>query len=412
MRWQKQVFAAAVLAMAVAVAGCGSAPAGKDAGSQAGTTSGQPTGGSGGGATQAQEPIRFGFFADMTGGASSLGTAEVQTAKLMQQILDEKGGIGGRKVEIRIIDSKSQEQEAVLAAKKLIDEGVVAIVGGTTTGASMAVINTVEQEEVPFVSMAAGAGIVEPVKKWVFKTPQTDSLALAKIFEYLKARGLSRVAWISSNNAYGDSGRAQFEKMAPAAGLEVVASERFNLDDKDMTAQLTRIKAANPQAVINWSIPPTASIVTTNFHQLGFGDTVLIQSHGVANAAYLEQSGDAANGVILPAGHMLVVDQMPDDNPRKQVIQDYMSEYAKRIGGSTNSFGGYAYDALAVVLKAVEAVGPDRAKVRDYLENQIKDFPGVTGTFSMSPTDHMGLVHGDSFELIEIRDGKWTIWKR
>lgn len=410
MRKWTHTLTAALLTFGVALAGCGGGN--------------QPAGGSGGSSQQPQaqpqsqaagaaggQPIKIGFFADITGGAASLGKAEADTARLVEEMLNARGGIKGRKVEIAVIDSKSQEQEAVLAAKKLIQDGVAAIVGGTTTGASMAVVNTVEQEQIPFVSLAAGATIVNPVKKWVFKTPQTDSLAVAKILEYLKARNITRVAWISSNNAYGDSGRVEFEKLARAAGLEIVASERYNLDDKDMTAQLTRIKGANPGAVINWSIPPTASLVTKNFKQLGF-TVPLIQSHGVANGAYLEQSGEAANGVILPAGHLLIADQMKDSDPRKQVMADYMAAYKKKYNAEANSFGGYAYDALMMVARAIENAGDDRARIRDYLETGIKNFPGITGTFTMTAQDHMGLSHGDSFELIEIKGGKWSVWVR
>ncbi len=395
-KWMTRL-AAVMMTLSLALTGCG------------GSTSQPGSGGSGD--SGKNEPIRIGFFADVTGGAASLGKTEANTAQLVEEMLNEKGGINGRPVEIEIIDSKSQEQEAVLAIKKLIDNGAVAIVGGTTTGATMAAVPTAETEEVPFISMAAGVGIVRPTKKWVFKTPQTDELALLKIFEYLEAKGITRVAWISSNNAYGDSGRAEFEKLAPQHGLEVVASERFNLDDKDMTAQLTRIKAANPQAVINWSIPPTASIVTRNFHDLGFGDTVLIQSHGVANGAFLEQSGEAANGVILPAGTLLVVDSMPDDNPRKKVIKEFMAAYQEKFGEPVSGFSGYAYDGLMLVAKAIETAGADRAKIRDALE-AIKDYPGVTGTFTMSPDDHMGLIHGDSFELVEVRGGKFEPWNK
>lgn len=398
-RWGSRM-GVAFLVLALALTGCSGG--GKSAPAQTDGGKGAPT---------ETKPIKIGFFADATGGAASLGKTEANTAKLVEEMLNAKGGIKGRKVQIEVIDTKSQEQEAVLAMKKLVEDGVVAVVGGTTTGASMAAASIAEQEKVPFISMAAGVGIIRPVKTWVFKTPQTDELALLKIFEYLKAKNITKVAWTSSNNAYGDSGRAEFEALAPKHGLEVVASERFNLDDKDMTAQLTRIKGKNPQAIINWSIPPTASILTKNFQQLGFSNTVLIQSHGVANPGYLEQAGDAANGVILPAGTLLVASAMPDTNPRKKVITEFLDAYQKKYNEPASGFSGYAYDGLMLAAKAIEVAGDDRAKVRDALES-IKEFPGITGTFSMSKEDHMGLVHGDSFELIEVKGGKFQPWKK
>lgn len=380
--------ATGLLALSLTLAGCSGAGSGGDS----------------------SKPIKIGAFFDVTGGASSLGKSEADTATLVVDQINAKGGIKGRKVELIMIDTKSQETEANLAAKKLIDEGVVAIVGGSTSGATLAAVPVIEKEGVPFISLGAAAAITRPVKQWVFKTPQTDEHALQKIFEYLKANKLTKVAWISSNNAYGDTGKAEFDRMAPGAGLEVVAVERYNLDDKDMTAQLTRIKGKNPQAIINWSIPPAASIVTNNFKQLGFTNTVFIQNHGVANPSFLEQTKGNSDGVILPAGPLAVIGEI-SSSPRKQLIETYLADFKKRFGYDASAFGGYAYDGFHIVFKAVEAVGDDRAKVRDYIEG-LKNHVGVTGTFSFSKEDHVGLVHNDSFELIEVKGGKFTLYKK
>lgn len=352
--------------------------------------------------------IKIGAIFDVTGGASSLGTGERNTAQLLEEQINSKGGIDGRKVRIIIYDSQSKEQEAVTAAQRAIQtDKVVAIVGGTTTGATMAMVNTVETSQVPLVSVAAGAVITTPVKKWVFKTPQSDELAIRRLFPYFKKNNIKRLGFLSSNNAYGDSGRKELQKLASEGGYQVVADERYGLQDTDMTPQLTRIRAANPDAVLNWSIPPTASTVTRNFKQLGF-KVPLLQSHGIANAAYLEQSGDAANGVVLPVGRLPLVNELPADNKQKPVIEQYVKDYRAKFGSDPNTFGGHAWDAFQMVFKAIDAVGADPAKIRDYIEKDLGEFVGITGVFHITPQDHMGLGV-DAFELAEIRDKKWTL---
>ncbi len=353
------------------------------------------------------KPVKIGVFFSVTGGASSLGKGEMDTVKMLAEQINAKGGIKGAKIELVEVDDKSLETEAVLAVKKLIQEGVVGIVGGTTSGNTLAVIDTIQKEQMPFISAAASIAIVKPVKEWVFKTPQSDEQAIIKILEHTKAKGWTKLGWININNAYGDSGRAEFERLSKNYGVEIVASERYNPKDTDMTAQLTRIKGKNPQAVINWSTPPEASIVTRNFKQIGFSGP-LYQSHGVANGAFLEQSGDAANGVILPAGYLLVADGLPD-GPRKKVLVDYASQFKAKYGSDPNTFGGHAWDGFMMMVSAIENAGTDKAKIRDYLESGIKSFPGITGTFTMKKDDHMGLHNEDAFALIEIKGGKWTL---
>lgn len=388
-RW----FLTAFLGLALVAGACGPAPGGSAPG---------------GAGNQAQGEIKIGAIFDATGGASSLGSGQRDTAALIEKQVNAKGGIDGRPIKIVFYDSQSDETQAVTAAQKAIQtDNVVAIVGGTTSGATLAMVNVVETNKVPLLSVAAAQRIVEPVKPYVFKTPQSDSLAIRRLFPYFKANNIKRIGFLSSNNAYGDSGRSELQKLASEGGYQIVADERFNLQDTSMVPQLTRIRAANPDAVINWSIPPTASTVTREYRQLGLKPP-LIQSHGVANQAFLEQSGPAANGVVMPIGRLPVVDELPEDNPQKQVLRQYRDDFQKEYGRPPNTFGGHAWDGFQMVIKAVDEVGADREKVRTYIENQMGEFVGITGVFRITPQDHMGLGV-DAFELAEIRDGKWSI---
>jgi branched-chain amino acid transport system substrate-binding protein len=305
-----------------------------------------------------------------------------------------------------IYDDASDETKAVLAAKKLIDEDkVTAIVGTTLSGTSLAILDTVQKAEVPLVSCAAAIKIVEPVaeRKWVFKTPQSDYLIVGVLVDYLKAKGLTKVGWLNVDYAFGQLGWIEFEKAAQKAGLTIAANEKFGQKDVDMTAQMTRVKAANPQAVVIWSIPPSASLATKNYADLGM-TMPLFQSHGVGNKTFIQLAGPASNGVTFPAGKLLVAEQLPDGDVQKPVLLAYARDFEAKYG-PRNTFGGHAWDAVQLVVKALEKAGTDRAGVRSAIEGT-RNFVGVTGVFDFSASDHNGLDRR-AVTMIQIVDGQW-----
>jgi branched-chain amino acid transport system substrate-binding protein len=365
------------------------------------------------GPAAAQEPYRVGAIFSITGPGSSLGIPERDTALMLEAEINARGGVRGpdgarHPLKLVIYDDGSDETKAVLAAKKLIDEDrVVAIVGTTLSGTSLAILDTVQKAEVPLVSCAAAIKIVEPVaeRKWVFKTPQSDHLIVGVLVDYLKARGLTRVGWLNVDYAFGQLGWLEFERAAHKGGLTVAANEKFGQKDVDMTAQLTRVKTAGPQAVIVWSIPPSASIATKNYADLGL-KAPLFQSHGVGNKKYIELAGAAANGVRFPAGKLLVAEQLSDDDPQKAVLLAYARDFEAKYG-PRNTFGGHAWDAVQLVIKALEKAGSDRAGVRAAIEST-RNFVGITGVFDFSPADHNGLDRR-AVTMIEIVDGQWKL---
>jgi branched-chain amino acid transport system substrate-binding protein len=361
----------------------------------------------------AQEPYKVGAIFSITGPGSSLGIPERDTALMLEAEVNARGGVkgpDGRMHPLRLViyDDASDETKAVLAAKKLIDEDrVAAIVGTTLSGTSLAILDTVQKAQVPTVSCAAAVKIVEPVaeRKWVFKTPQSDHLIVSVLVDHLKAKGLTRVGWLNVDYAFGQLGWIEFEKAAQKAGLAIAANEKFGQKDVDMTAQLTRVKAANPQAVIVWSIPPSASIATRNYGELGI-KAPLFQSHGVGNKRYIELAGPASNGVVFPAGKLLVAEQLGDSDPQKPVLLAYARDFEARYG-PRNTFGGHAWDAVRLVVAALEKAGPDRARVREAIE-QTRNFVGITGVFDFSPQDHNGLDRRAAV-MVEVVDGQWRL---
>ena len=362
-------------------------------------------------ATQAQAPIRIGAFLSVTGPAAFLGDPEQKTLELYVERLNAAGGVLGRKLELVAYDSGGDAEKARTFAKRLIEQDKVdVIVGGSTTGETMAVVPLAEAAGMPFISLAGAVVIVEPVKKWVFKTPHTDRMACDKIFVDMKARGVAKAALISGSGGFDKSMRAQCLGVAKNHGIDIVADETYGAGDTDMTAQLTKIKnATGVQAVLNAGFGQGPAIVTKNYKQLGIG-VPLYQSHGVASKQYIQLAGDAAEGVRLPAAALLVAEALPDSDPQKKVVLEYKRAYEERFKQDVSTFGGHAYDGLMLAVEAMKkAGGTDKAKVRDALES-IRGYLGTAGVVNMSPQDHMGLDL-TAFRMLEVRKGDWTLVK-
>ncbi len=363
------------------------------------------------GAARAEDdPIRVGSFLAVTGPASFLGDPELKTLEMYIERINQAGGLNGRMLDLVHYDTAGDANKARTFVKRLLeDDEVDVILGGSTTGTTMAVIPLVERAEVPFISFAGGVSIIDPVKPWVFKTPHTDRMACEKIFEDMRGRGIVRVALISGTGGFGKSMRGECMTVAPRFDIEVVADETYGPGDTDMVAQLTKIKnAEGVEAVVNAGFGQGPAIVTKNFAQLGF-EVPLYQSHGVASKKYIELAGDAAEGVRLPAAALLVAEKLPAGDPQRPIVVGYKTSYEAVYGdGSVSTFGGHALDGLMLYKTAVEAAGSaEPAAVRDALES-IRGFMGTAGEVTMSADDHLGLGLS-AFRMLEIRDGDWTL---
>ena len=355
----------------------------------------------------ADDPIKIGSFLTVTGPASFLGDPELKTLQIYVDSINANGGINGRPIELIYYDTGGKAQDAVGFVKRLIkNDHIDLIVGGTTSGDTLAVIPEVEKEGIPLISLASAVDIVEPVKKWVFKVAHSDRMAAAKIFEDLRKRRLTKVALITGDGGFDKSGREQLLKLAPQYGITIVADESYGNKDTDMTAQLTKIRASDAQAIINFGFGQAPAIVTKNIKQLAIKLPVY-QSHGVASKTFIDLAGEAAEGVRLPAAALVIADQLPNGDPQKPVLMAYKKQYEAKYG-PVSTFGGHAYDGLFIAVDAVKrAGGSDKAKVRDQIE-KTKGFIGTAGVFNMSPDDHMGL-NLDAFKMVEIRNGSWNI---
>ncbi len=357
-------------------------------------------------------PIKIGALFSITGPASFLGAPEEKTARMLIEKLNTSGGINGRKVQLVLKDTGGSPEKAVSFARQLIEEEkVVAIIGPSTSGETMQIKALCEENKTILVSCAAAEVIVNPVAQYVFKVPQKDSQAVLWIFRTAKEKGITRLAVLSSNDGFGGAGKKQLEDLAKQEGMEILVSEVYDKQATDLTDILTKVKA-NPgvQAIVNWSIVPAQSIVAKNIKQLGL-NVPLFQSHGFGNLRYVQQAGAAAEGTLFPASRLLVVDDLPDSHPQKSVLATYKKDYETRYKEDASTFGGHAYDAVLVITEALKKAGStDVTKVRAALET-LQGVVGTAGIFNYSATDHTGLGM-DAFEMLTVKDGKFTIYKR
>ncbi len=334
----------------------------------------------------------------------------------MAEEINKAGGINGYKLELIIYDTGGDATKCNLAVKKLITrDKVCAIIGPSRSGTSLAVVPLAEKNKIPLVSCAASYKIVTDEKtgkpyKWVFKTPQSDSMAVDALYNHLNKRNISKIAIMSGTTGFGKSGRGELIRLAPKYGMTIVADETFGFKDTDMTAQLTKIKGIVPQAIISWSIGPTQVLVLRNWKDLGMTSIPFYESHGFGSLENIKMAAGAAEGVSAPLGACNTPEALPADHPQKKVTMKYSEDYMAKYNKPVSSFGGHAWDALSLVVNALKAVGCDKAGIRDYIENT-KNFVGQHGVFNFSPEDHNGLTWAQSFNMITVKNGEWAIIK-
>ena len=360
--------------------------------------------------TKEKEPYKVGAVFSVTGRASFLGEPEKKTAEMIAEAINKVGGINGHPLELVIYDDESDETKCVLAVKRLLKKDQVpVIIGPSLSGNTLAVVKVMNDAKVPLVSCAASNKIVTPVvdRKWIFKVPQSDTHAVEKIYDYLLKNGINKIAIMSVSTGFGASGREELLRLAPQVGIEIVADERYGPKDTDITAQLTRIRGTDAQAIVNWSVGPTQVLAVKNWHDLGMTNIPFYQSHGFGSRRNIKLAAGTAEGVLCPLGRVNIPNLVPDDHPQKKVIMLYNKAYQEKFNEPLSSFGGHAWDALNLVIDALRAVGPDSAKIRDYVETRT-NFIGQHGVFNFSPTDHNGLTK-EAFEMVVVKDGDWAL---
>src|SRR5659263_391031 len=331
---------------------------------------------------QAAEPLKIGAILSVTGPASFLGAPEAKTLEMLVAETNKKGGVMGRQIKLIIKDSGASPEKAFSFAKQLIEEEkVFAIIGPSTSGETMKIKSVAEAGKTILMSCAAAEEIVVPVAKYVFKTPQKDRDVVIRIFQQMNKMKISKIGVLSSNTGFGKGGKGMIETLAPQHGITIVANEAYDKAASDLTAEVTKLKAANVEAIINWSIEPAQAIAIKNARQIGIKAPIFL-SHGFGNIQYVGIAGAAAEGVLFPAGRLLVVDVLPKNHPQKAILVKYTKDYESHYKDEASTFGGHAYDAFVILMKGIEkAKSTDKEAVRTAIEN-LKGFVGTAGTFN------------------------------
>lgn len=352
---------------------------------------------------------KIGAIYSKTGPNSPLGEPEWNAAKLLEEKINADGGIDGIPLKIILADDESSQEKATQEANRLVnDENVLALIGSSGSGESLAMKGIAMQQKVTMISAAASTHIVEPVEdaEWVFKTPQSDRQAVERIYMYLNEQGINKIGTISDSNAFGSSGLEQLEALADEYDINIVAKESYNTQDPDMSTQVTKINSAKAEAIVVWGTNPGPAVIAKNAHDLGI-ELPVFGSHGIANQNFISLAGEAAEGVVIPTGKLLFPDQIPKDDIQYSVVSEFYNEYTEKYDSEPTNFGSYGYDNVMLAVEALKNGATDRKAIRDYLEENIKDWIGTTGVYNYTADDHNGLGP-ESFVMATVKDGKWT----
>ncbi len=363
---------------------------------------------------RAAEPIRIGVVLSITGWGGFLGTAEKPAIVAAVDMFNKKGGLNGRPIELYFEDDQSNPTTATTAAIKLIrDEKVAAIIGASISESCMALIPICEREEVAQLPMAP---LTIPLKKWVFLVPLDDYFLSDKMVAFaVNELGKKRLAIMRDSSPYGKKGADGVKAHAPKYGATVITEEICESKDTDMTPQLTRIRAAKPDAIILFTPAPPAAVIAKNYQRLGMQNITVITGGGVPSKEFPSLAGKIVeDGRWIPFDPIdLYAEQLPPNDPFRKNLYDPLFKTIKELYGPNTEWDGFyrnGYDNIAIVIEALKIAKTDnRAALRDALE-KVK-YSGFLGTFAYSPTDHQGTT-GETFVPILIKDGKYWPYKK
>ncbi|BCH29865.1 branched-chain amino acid ABC transporter substrate-binding protein [Mesorhizobium sp. L-8-10] len=357
--------------------------------------------------------VKIGIVVSATGPASSLGVPERNALSLAPK------RIGDQDVEYVVLDDATDPTNARRHIERLTtDERVDLVIGSSTSPSSLAMVEVAGRTQTPMISLGASRAIIHPMddaKRWVFKTPYNDATTAAATVDHMTANGVSRVATVAVNDAYGEGWIQQFRPLAEKAGIEIVASEVYGAKDTSVTAQALKVLASNPDAVLvaasgTPGALPQAALAERNFRGK------IYQTTGVVNADYIRVGGRAVEGVFIAANPLSVASQLPDGHAAKEAAVAFTQQYDSAFGqGSTSAFSGYAWDAVliaqAAIPEAAKLATPGTPEFRSALRDAIEGLNGVAttaGPITMTAEDHNGYAP-DAPIIITVTDGRFVV---
>ncbi|WP_206812861.1 ABC transporter substrate-binding protein [Paradesulfitobacterium ferrireducens] len=364
----------------VLLSGCGAGSAGAGQGSK----------------DAAKEPYLIGVLTAQTGSASWLGDGELKAANMVAEQVNEGGGVDGHPLKVVPYDTASSPEQAVKGAGKLIGDGVVAIIGPSLVAESKAIAPLVKGSGPLVYSLSGG---YRPENPWMFAASAQTEVMQQTVLDYFKAKGITKIALLAATDSTGQEAVDSLKEwMAKDSAFTLVALERVNPSDVDVSVQLNNIKSKEPQALIAWMTGKLVNVVAKNFYQLGL-EIPLVVSHGNLSYTFLDGiQGFAPKTLLMPATKDFAWKSLPDTDPQKKINEKLHLDYKAKYGKEADFGPGVAYDAMNLIVKGLRQVGPDKEKLRAFLENT-KNEPGATAIFNFSADDHRGTGRKDTVTL-------------
>jgi len=319
------------------------------------------------------------------------------------------GGIDGHPLDITVYDTKADKEVAASGLGKLVEkEGVVAVIGASQYDIGLSLVSRIGEHKVPFISCTAALALPGWVKgkAWVFGVKEFRP-AVEVICEHVQKRGIVKIAILTATSEFGQRGRTDLIKLAPKYGIDIVGDEKYKPGEKNTRVYVNRVKGTGAQAIINWSEGDSQVEICRNWKDLRIR-VPLYQGPEFGNRRMVELAKGKAEGVLCPLQRLLLMENLPIEDPQMPALIAYKYSFKKKFGLEASPSGGYAWDALWMIVEALRIVGPDKKGIRGYLEDHIRNWPGVTGIFNMSKKDHCGLTK-ETFSMGVVKKGKWAL---
>ena len=361
---------------------------------------------------RAAEPYRIGINLCLTGPLGMVGEPMERGIQVKLAEIEAKGGIKGHPVKVFKYDNESKGEKALINATKLIKKDKVSVsLGPTLVQTLMATMDEYNKGKVPVIQGGGGFPIndyLKPgVKNYIFSVNTSAYLQSKFELEYMKKKGWTTLAILNPLSEMGEASTKGFVDWASANNVKILMIEKYDPNSTDLTPQLIKIKGMNPQALATMGTGRDAVVMVKNFHQLGMQIPFFV-SFGNNSSSWVKALGGNTEYVLLP-GPLTSVDinLIPDDSAQKPLIKKLIEGYEKKYGKLQDAFWvGAGYDYAHIAVTALEKVGLDGEKIRDWIEN-LKDFVGAHGIYSYSSTNHIyDFTKGG--RMLKIKDDRWV----
>ena len=366
-----------------------------------------------GNALAGKPALKLGVNLDTTGYAAWLGEPELRAIQLYAEQVNAKGGIDGHPLELVVYDNQSNPERSSANVKKMIQRDKVAAIIGTSINATSNAAKPMAQAD--RVTMYSLSGSFEPnyADSYTFASFVHATEQVENIYAYLAKKGIKRVAVLCANDSTGQTWLELTTRISKKFGMQI-ATERFNINDMDVTSQLAKLKAINPQALIVGVSGKSNAVVAKNFNQMGFKIPYITGSGNISESFMKLMEGNEPDTLLLPGAYFVVWKELPASYPQKKIMQEFSDVFGKKFGKLPDIYAVVAYDAARVTVEAmrrVKAQGPqDSGRIRAEIE-KIKNFPAVYGgAYSFDKNDHRGLKK-EYAPMIQVKDGKFRLAK-